>query len=189
MFGTPKDRWYRVEWVDHPGEDSWEPERSLTRQGCEASIKTFWDGSNHSPCDEFIPDPNDIWRCWTCGRGYRSARGLKSHITRSHPARCYHGSTADKDTRNKQRAEAQKMKCQVVCEGTKIENVWISKYLDSRFRADGSQLDDVKARIGAATSAAGKMRAIWARQSTPLSLKMRIYKSGVCSRLTYGSES
>ena len=54
------------------------------------------------------------------------------------------------------------------------------------------QLDNVKARIGAATSAAaaaGKMRAIWARQSTPLSLKMRIYKSGVCSRLTYDSET
>ena len=189
VFGTPKDRWYRVEWVGHPGKDSWEPERSLTRQGCEASIKSFWDNSDNSPCEEFIADPDDVWRCWTCGRGFRSAPGLKSHITRSHSERKYHGSTADKDTRNKQRAEAQKAKCHVVCEGVQIENVWLSKYLGSRFRADGCQLDDVKARIGAATSAAGKMRAIWARKSTSLKLKMRIYKSGVCSRLTYGSET
>ena len=33
------------------------------------------------------------------------------------------------------------------------------------------------------------MRAIWASKSTPTKLKMRIYKTGVCSRLTYGSET
>ena len=73
-----------------------------------------------------------------------------------------------------------------MCEDIKIENVWISKYLGSRFRADDRQVDDIKTRIGATTSATGKMCAIWTRQSTPLSLKMRIYN---CSRLTYGSET
>ena len=48
---------------------------------------------------------------------------------------------------------------------------------------------DVKVRIGATTTTAGKMRAIWASKSIPQKLKMRIYKSGVCSRLTYGSEA
>ena len=33
------------------------------------------------------------------------------------------------------------------------------------------------------------MRNIWAAQTTPISLKLRIYKTGVCSRLTYGSEA
>ena len=97
-----------------------------------------------------------MWRCWTCGRGFRSAPALKCHITRTHPVRRYLGSTADKDTRNKKRVEEQERKCHVVCEGKPIENVWIFKYLGSRFRADGSQLADVKARIGAATSAAAK---------------------------------
>ena len=188
-FGTPKDRWFRVEWVGHSGKDNWDSERSLIRQGCEASIKTFWDNSNSNPSEEFIADPDDVWRCWTCGRGFRSAPGLKCHVTRTHPARHYFGSTADKDTRNKKHAEAQEKKCHVTCEDKRIENVWVFKYLGSRFRADGSQTTDVKARIGAATSAAGKMRAIWARKSTPLKLKMQIYKSGVCSRLTYGSET
>ena len=32
-------------------------------------------------------------------------------------------------------------------------------------------------------------RNIWASKSTPLRLKMRIYKTGVCSKLVYGSEA
>ena len=59
-FGTPKDRWFRVEWTGHPGKDSWEPERSLTRQGCEASIKAFWDSSDSCPSADFIADPDDV---------------------------------------------------------------------------------------------------------------------------------
>ena len=33
------------------------------------------------------------------------------------------------------------------------------------------------------------MRGIWASKHIPLALKLRIYKTGVCSRLTYGSET
>ena len=64
VFGTPQHRWFRVEWVDHPGKDSWEPERSLVRQGCEPSIKDFWRCSTISPATDFIADPDDIWWCW-----------------------------------------------------------------------------------------------------------------------------
>ena len=159
------------------------------RQGCEQSIKIFWDNSNKNPSEDFIADPDDIWRCWTCGLGYKTAPALKAHITREHSVRQYHGSTADKDTRNKKHAAAQAAKPHVTCEGDQIENVWVFKYLGSRFRADGDQLADVKARIAAATSTAGKMRSIWASKTTPMRLKMRIYKTGVCSRLTYGSEA
>ena len=35
VFGRPQDRWFRVEWENHPDQDSWEPERSLISQGCE----------------------------------------------------------------------------------------------------------------------------------------------------------
>ena len=189
VFGTPKDRWFRVEWLGHEGKDSWEPERSLMRQGCEESIKTFWESCDLNPSEEFIADPDDIWRCWTCGKGYKTSGSLKAHITHSHSDRCYHGSTADKETRAKLHAEAQELKCHVVCEGKQLENVWLFKYLGSRFRADGDQIADVKARIATATATAGKMRAIWSSRSTPIKLKLRIYKSGVCSRLTYGSET
>ena len=33
------------------------------------------------------------------------------------------------------------------------------------------------------------MRGIWASRHIPTSLKMRIYKTGVCSKMTYGSEA
>ena len=76
----------------------------------------------------------------------------------------------------------------MVCEGEEIENVWTFKYLGSIFRADGDQTTDIKARIAAATTVAGKMRNIWASSTIQLGLKLRIYKTGVCSRLVYGAE-
>ena len=189
-FGTPADRWYRVEWRRHKGKDSWEPERSLTRQGCEETIKEFWDNSSLNPNTDFIADPDDVWRCWTCGRGFKSHRDLSSHITRTHPKKQPHrGSTADNDTRLQMHKAAQERKDHVVCDGKEIENVWVFKYLGSRFRADGDQTCDIKVRIAIATTTADNMRNIWSSHTVPLKLKMRIYKTGVCSRLTYGSEA
>ena len=40
----------------------------------------------------------------------------------------------------------------------KIDNVWLFKYLGSRFRADGSHYADIQVRIAAATKAAGQIR-------------------------------
>ena len=188
VFGTPQHRWFRVEWKGHQGQDSWEPERSLVSQGCEESIKEFWNNSAYPPSEDFIPDPDDIWRCWTCGHGFKTARSLKGHITRKHPARTWTGTTADRDTRKKSRKDEQERKEHVLCEGSEIENVWSFKYLGSRFSADGGQHADVDARIAIATMTAGKMRNIWASRSTSMKLKIRIYSTGVCSRLTYGSE-
>ena len=70
-----------------------------------------------------------------------------------------------------------------------LHNVWTFTYLGSRFRADGDQFTDVKARISIAMATAGKLRNVWAARSTPLNLKMRVYKTGVCSKLIYGSET
>ena len=61
--------------------------------------------------------------------------------------------------------------------------------LGSRFRADGDQLTDVTVRITSVTSTAGKMCAIWASKMVTLKLKLQIYKTGVCSKLTYGAEA
>ena len=113
---------------------------------------------------------------------------MDAHITRTHSKRVWHGTTADKDTRNEMRKKAQENLEHVVCEGEEIENVWVFKYLGSIFRADGSQIPDILARIAMATTTAGKMRQIWASKSIPFALKLRIYKTGVCSRLVYGSE-
>ena len=91
------------------------------------------------------------------------------------------------------RKEAQERLEHVYCEGCtetdRIANVWIFKYLGSRFCANGEQTADVKARIAMATTTAGKMRNIWASKSIPLRHKLCLYKTGVCSKLTYGSEA
>ena len=165
-FGTPQHRWYRVEWRGHPGKDTWEPERSLKKQNCDASIKDFWNHSNLDPAADFIADPDDVWRCWTCGEGYSSHATLAAHVTRQHTENAWRrGSTADKDTRTQQHKAAQDAKEHVNCEENELDNVWLFKYLGSLFRADGDQYTDVKAHIAAATPTAGKMRNIWASRS------------------------
>ena len=41
VFGVLEDRWFRVQWKGYPGEDSWEPERSLRDHDCGQSIRDF----------------------------------------------------------------------------------------------------------------------------------------------------
>ena len=48
---------------------------------------------------------------------------------------------------------------------------------------------DVKIRIASARQRFGKMRHIWADKRLHLNLRLRLYKSSVCSVMTYGSEA
>ena len=69
------------------------------------------------------------------------------------------------------------------------ENQWRSKYLGSIFQADGDQMHDVQTRIARAKQRFGKMRHIWSNKILHQNLRLRLYKSSVCSILTYGSET
>ena len=169
VFGTLEQRWFRVCWVNHPGKDSWEPERSLCRQACRAAIRHFWEKSSLNPSMGFIADPDDVWRCYSCGKGYDTERGLSTHIRRTHPQRQWTGSTADKSTRQQKRIKAQKSKPKIICDGKSLENVWAFVYLGAKFSADGNHLTDVRARIVKAVKTAGQMRHIWALQADPSS--------------------
>ena len=125
VFGTvrQRQRWYRVEWEDYPGQDTWEPERSLVRQGCECAIKDFWKNSNLNPSEAFIADPDDVWRYYCCGKGFTADNGLKRHVTCTHPKRNWHGSMTDKITREDKRKAAQEAKPHVNLGKDDIENV------------------------------------------------------------------
>ena len=57
------------------------------------------------------------------------------------------------------------------------------------FEAGGGQIADVKIRIARAKQRFGKMRHIWGNKELHVNLRMRLYKSSVCSILTYGSEA
>ena len=48
---------------------------------------------------------------------------------------------------------------------------------------------DVRTRIARATQRFGKMRHIWKNKELHQNLRIRLYKSSVCSILTYGSEA
>ena len=83
--------------------------------------------------------------------------------------------------------EKQKLEPQICCEGKKLKNIFLFKYLGSMFAADGDQEYDVKRRIALATSRMGQLRHVFGSDITFVT-KMRIYKTAVCSLLTYGSE-
>ena len=189
VFGTPECRWFRVQWAGYKNQDTWEPERSLRRQGCEEAIWDFWTKDTHSPHEGFIADPDGVWRCYQCGKGYQHERTLKSHITRTHTKRQWRGSTLDKDTRMMQQKQLQQKKAKVNCEGEELENVWTFKSLGSQLRADGDHMHDVRVRMAIAERTAGTLRHVWSARAVSLQLKLRIYKSDVCSWLTYGSEA
>ena len=63
------------------------------------------------------------------------------------------------------------------------------KYLGSIFEDGGDQMIDDRTRIARATQCFGKMRHIWGNKELYQNLRMRLYKSSVCSILTYGSEA
>ena len=69
------------------------------------------------------------------------------------------------------------------------ENTWQAKYLGATFEAGGAQMPDVRIRIARARQRFGKMRHIWSNKELHVNLRMRLYKSSVCSILTYGSEA
>ena len=50
-------------------------------------------------------------------------------------------------------------------------------------------MPDLRARIAKARSRAGKLRHIWASEKLSLKLKLRLYKSAVCSIMTYEAEA
>ena len=56
------------------------------------------------------------------------------------------------------------------------------------FAADGDQEYDVKRRIALATTRMGQLRHVFDSGIT-FATKMRVYKTAICSLLTYGSEA
>ena len=97
--------------------------------------------------------------------------------------------TAVIDAITAKRKEQQKLLPSVKWDEKESENQWRSKYLGSIFEAGGGQMTDVQTRIARARQRFGKMRHIWGNKDLHANLCLRLYKSSVCSILTYGSEA
>ena len=132
-------------------------------------------------------------RCPCCDLPCKSKHGVKIHLKScryvAQGEQNFAGTLADKKVRRDKVEEAQKLKTAIRCEGAKLENVFLFKYLGSLFSADGNHERDVEKRCAMAMSRCGDLRAVFNSENIPLALKLKIYKTAVCSLLTYGSEA
>ena len=103
-------------------------------------------------------------------------------------AQQFAGTCAEKKAKEIKLKEAQKLKQKISCEGADLKNVFNFKYLGSIFSADGSHEADVKRRIVLSMQRMGALRHVF-NSDIPLPLKLKIYKTAVCSLLTYGCEA
>ena len=86
VFGKADHKLFLVQWTDKPGEDSWQPEHLLLRDGCKESIDDFWLRSGANPALDFYADKTGTPRCWMCGwesTAKNKVLGLKTHIRRA----------------------------------------------------------------------------------------------------------
>ena len=71
----------------------------------------------------------------------------------------------------------------------KLEHVMIeshqTEYLGSRVQCDGEDKVDLKYRIGNAQSVFCSLYPMWNNHRLPLSIKLRLYQTAICSTLTH----
>ena len=73
----------------------------------------------------------------------------------------------------------------ITLNGTVLEEVDSFKYLGSMITKDGGSCKEIKARIGAATSAMAKLKHIWKSKDISLWTKIKLYKTLILSILLY----
>ena len=191
VFGSRESRWYKVKWEGY-AEPEWERENLLLRDGCQDEIRAFWVRSGLNPSKQFYPDPDGRHRCTVCGRTYKRKQDLKAHQTRKQhrdtdkPATT---TTAVRDAKAEKRKQQQKSLPTVRWHEKEVQTSWRFPYLGSLFEAGGGNMSDVHRRIAMAKARFGKLRHLWSDNNLHLNLKLRLYRSSVCSILTYGSEA
>ncbi|CAH1265118.1 Hypp3119 [Branchiostoma lanceolatum] len=135
-------------------------------------------------------------KCPDCTRDFPTKRGLAIHRSRwclHHPStantRSRAGSLADKEVQRQKRVAKEKERGHVTLQGQQLENVHTFDYLGSRMQCDGDQKADVKYRMDIAQSRFSSLQHIWRDHRLPHAMKIRLYKSSVCSTLTHSCEA
>ena len=130
-------------------------------------------------------------RCVVCKKVYKWDQDLKSHKTKTGHHHCkIHKvtKTTVEDAILVKRKEEQTTMPKVKWGEQDTLNSWRNKYLGSVFEAGDGCLTDVKIRIATVRQRFGKMWYIWSDKQLRLNLRIRLYKSRVCSVMTYGAE-
>ena len=100
----------------------------------------------------------------------------------------FRGTKAEQKVHENKLEEQQQRRETIMCEGSPLINSFKFKYLGSIFAADGDHTYDVRRRTALAMTRMGQLRQVF-NSDIGLGLKLRIYKTAVCSLFTYGSES
>ena len=134
--------------------------------------------------------------CPECTRGFSTTRGLAIHRALwclCDPAhantRSRAGSLADAAVQRQKRIAKENELDHVTVEGNEIENVYSFVYLGNLTQCDGDDKADVKHRMNIAQARFHELHHIWKDHRLPLSMKLSLYKSSVCSTLSDGCEA
>ena len=175
---------FKVRWLGYgPEYDTWEPRRNLHPD----KVNEFLKANNLYDYEWRGP------RCPNCDQPFSCKRGVKMH-QRFHcqmapdELQKFKGTKAAEKVKENKLEKQQQQRENVRCEGEKLKNVFRFKYLGSIFSADGDHKYDVRRRVGMAMARMGQLNQVFS-SGISFKLKMRLYKSAICSLFTYGSEA
>ena len=152
-----------------------------------------WWTINFSVNEEDIASMGFKHICPECQRDFPTKRGLAIHIGRwcdgGKTIRSRKGSLADKKVQHHKRKELEHKLPHVIVEGQQLENVYSFEYLGSRIQCDGEESADVEHRLIIAQNVFNSLHHMWADHRLPISMKIRLYRSAVCSSFTHACEA
>ena len=176
------DRRFLIRWKGYgPEHDQWEP-----RQHIHPTLITEYLLANNLYDHGWTGK-----RCPWCDKPCKNERGVKAHMRWCDfkpDVQKFTGTCAEKAVKQQKLKRAQVHKQTVLCEGDALKSTYSFKYLGSIFTADGNEECDVKRRIAIAMQRMGALRNVF-DSGIPLDLKLKIYKTAICSLLTYGCEA
>lgn len=122
-------------------------------------------------------------------REFPTKRGMLIHKARwcdnGETVRSRKGSLADKAVQHSKRKEHENTLGHSSIEGQPLDNVYTFEYLGSRIQSDGDEKADVAYRMIVAQSAFNSLSHIWGDHRVTRKMKIRLYKSAVCSAFTH----
>ena len=132
-------------------------------------------------------------KCPVCELTFPTKRGLSIHRARwcsgGQVIRSRTGSSADRAVQQAKRKELEGQRSRINIEGEDIDNVYSFEYLGSRIQCDGDDMADVTHRMNIAQARFSSLYHMWNDHRLPTSMKLRLYKSAVCSTFTHSSEA
>ena len=131
--------------------------------------------------------------CPDCARPFPTKRGLAIHQGRwcdgGKTIRSRKGSLADKAVQHEKRKAKESELEHVTLEDNQLENVYSFEYLGSRLQCDGDDEADVKYRMNIAQTVFRTLSHIWNDHRLSMNMKIRLYRTAVCSTFTHACEA